>query len=88
MQNTAAAGNLHGKTGTLTGVTALSGYITDPTGEKLIFSTMFNGYQGGAPKDIEDKIAVRLAAGHTDAVNAVRRAPSGQQLECSWTKSC
>jgi D-alanyl-D-alanine carboxypeptidase/D-alanyl-D-alanine-endopeptidase (penicillin-binding protein 4) len=88
MQNTAAAGNLHGKTGTLTGVTALSGYVTDPTGEKLIFSIMFNGYQGGAPKDIEDKIAVRLAAGHTDAVNTVRRAPSGQRLECSWTKSC
>jgi D-alanyl-D-alanine carboxypeptidase/D-alanyl-D-alanine-endopeptidase (penicillin-binding protein 4) len=88
MTGTPAADNLHGKTGTLTGVTALSGYITDPNGEKLIFSSMFNGYQGGAPKDIEDKIAIRLAGGSTAAVNAVRRAPSGQNLECSWTKSC
>jgi PBP4 family serine-type D-alanyl-D-alanine carboxypeptidase len=88
MRNTPAAGNLHGKTGTLTGVTALSGYVTDPTGEKLIFSIMFNGFKGGAPKDIEDKIAVRLAAGHTEAVTALRRSSSGQILECSWTKSC
>ena len=54
---------MHAKTGSLTGVTALSGYVTDPSGQKLIFSSVFNGYQGGAPKDIEDKIAVRLASG-------------------------
>jgi PBP4 family serine-type D-alanyl-D-alanine carboxypeptidase len=88
MRNTPAAGNLHGKTGTLTGVTALSGYLTDPTGEKLLFSIMFNGYKGAAPKDLEDKIAVRLAAGHPETVTTAHRRPSTQNLECSWTKSC
>jgi PBP4 family serine-type D-alanyl-D-alanine carboxypeptidase len=92
MTNTAAAGNVHAKTGTLTGATALSGYVTDPQGTKLIFSSVFNDYQGGAPKDIEDKIAIRLAAGGGTAANATtfsRRLPrTGGTLECSWTRTC
>jgi D-alanyl-D-alanine carboxypeptidase/D-alanyl-D-alanine-endopeptidase (penicillin-binding protein 4) len=63
MRDTAAAGNVRAKTGTLTGATALSGYVKDPTGRPLIFSIIFNGYAGSAPKDLEDEIAVRLAAG-------------------------
>ncbi|WP_158581526.1 D-alanyl-D-alanine carboxypeptidase/D-alanyl-D-alanine endopeptidase [Actinomadura spongiicola] len=61
MVGTAAAGNVHAKTGTLTGVTALSGYVTRPDGRTLVFSSVFNGYAGRAPKDVEDAIAVRLA---------------------------
>ncbi|MFI0408327.1 D-alanyl-D-alanine carboxypeptidase/D-alanyl-D-alanine-endopeptidase [Actinomadura sp. 3N508] len=61
MRGTAAEGNVHAKTGTLTGVTALSGYVRGRDGRLLVFSTVFNGYAGSAPKDIEDKIAVRLA---------------------------
>ena len=34
MRNTAAANNLHGKTGSLTGVTALSGYVTNADGRE------------------------------------------------------
>jgi D-alanyl-D-alanine carboxypeptidase/D-alanyl-D-alanine-endopeptidase (penicillin-binding protein 4) len=63
MAGTAAAGNVHAKTGTLTGVTALSGYVTGPDGRGLVFSSLFNGYSGPAPKDIEDRIAIRLAGG-------------------------
>jgi D-alanyl-D-alanine carboxypeptidase/D-alanyl-D-alanine-endopeptidase (penicillin-binding protein 4) len=90
MAGTPAAGNVHAKTGTLTGVTALSGYVTDPSGQRLIFSIVFNGYKGGAPTDLQDKIAIRLASGSNSvAVNAARTAPrSGQNLECSWTHSC
>ncbi|MGH3381774.1 MAG: D-alanyl-D-alanine carboxypeptidase/D-alanyl-D-alanine endopeptidase [Actinoallomurus sp.] len=90
MVGTPAAGNVHAKTGTLTGVTALSGYVKDPTGQRLIFSIVFNGYQGGAPTDLQDKIAVRLASGAgSAAVNSVTSAPrSAQNLECSWTHSC
>lgn len=95
MTNTAAAGNVHAKTGTLTGATALSGYVTDPQGTKLIFSSVFNGYQGGAPKDIEDKIAIRLAAGDTTSASALttfttfsQGGSRAAQLECSWTQSC
>ncbi|MFG2088619.1 MULTISPECIES: D-alanyl-D-alanine carboxypeptidase/D-alanyl-D-alanine-endopeptidase [unclassified Spirillospora] len=87
MRGTAADGNVHAKTGTLTGVTALSGYVKDPGGRTLIFSSVFNGYSGGAPKDIEDKIAVRLATGGGDARTALRRmAPAdGGDLESTWT---
>jgi PBP4 family serine-type D-alanyl-D-alanine carboxypeptidase len=91
MVGTPAAGNVHAKTGTLTGVTALSGYVTDPSGHRLIFSIVFNGYQGSAPTDLQDKIAVRLAAGPgsagTAAVNSVARHSTGN-LECSWTHTC
>lgn len=90
MAGTPAAGNVHAKTGTLTGVTALSGYVTDPSGQRLIFSIVFNDYKGGAPTDLQDKIAIRLASGSNSvAVNSARTAPrSGQNLECSWTHSC
>jgi D-alanyl-D-alanine carboxypeptidase/D-alanyl-D-alanine-endopeptidase (penicillin-binding protein 4) len=92
MAGTPAAGNVHAKTGTLTGVTALSGYVRDPSGRRLIFSVVFNGYSGGAaPKDIEDRIAVRLAGGPEAAKRVVtpRQAPpSGPELECTWTMTC
>ncbi len=94
MKGTAAAGNVHAKTGSLTGVTALGGYVTDPTGQKLIFSSVFNGYTSSSPKDIEDSIAVRLASGKMAATitssSFGRRmaAHSGGSLECSWTRSC
>ena len=44
MRNTAAANNLHGKTGSLTGVTALSGYVTNADGRELVFSMISNNY--------------------------------------------
>ncbi|MEV0408501.1 D-alanyl-D-alanine carboxypeptidase/D-alanyl-D-alanine-endopeptidase [Actinoallomurus sp. NPDC050550] len=89
MKGTAAAGNVHAKSGTLTGVTALSGYVKDDTGQPLFFSIMFNGYQGGAPKDIEDKIAIRLASGKSAGTQSTLRketAQNGGNLESSWTK--
>ncbi|WP_285709798.1 D-alanyl-D-alanine carboxypeptidase/D-alanyl-D-alanine-endopeptidase [Microtetraspora sp. NBRC 16547] len=61
MRGTPAAGNVHAKTGSLTGVTALSGYVTSAEGEPLVFSILTNGYLSGAPRDLEDRIAVRLA---------------------------
>jgi serine-type D-Ala-D-Ala carboxypeptidase/endopeptidase (penicillin-binding protein 4) len=90
MAGTPAAGNVHAKTGTLTGVSALSGYVKDPGGQQLIFSIVFNGYKGGAPTDLQDKIAVRLAGGSvSSAVSSQQRSVlSGQSLECSWTRTC
>lgn len=92
MNGTAAAGNVRAKTGTLGGVTALSGYVTDPDGRKLVFSIIFNGYQGGAPKDIEDKIAVRLAGGPSSntarTTGRTRTVVNGSDLECSWIGTC
>jgi len=91
MRGTPAAGNVHAKTGSLTGVTALSGYVTSADGEPLVFSIMLNQYLSGSPKDIEDKIAVRLAqftrSAAVDAPVQLRSAPEqAGDLECSWLK--
>ncbi|NYD47469.1 D-alanyl-D-alanine carboxypeptidase/D-alanyl-D-alanine-endopeptidase (penicillin-binding protein 4) [Actinomadura luteofluorescens] len=88
MQNTPAAGNVHAKTGTLTGASALSGYVTDASGRRLVFSVVLNGYQGAAPKDIEDRIAIRLAGGDPAAVRTFRASGNAPQLECSWIGRC
>ncbi|SEG94053.1 D-alanyl-D-alanine carboxypeptidase / D-alanyl-D-alanine-endopeptidase (penicillin-binding protein 4) [Nonomuraea solani] len=92
MRNTPAANNVHAKTGSLTGVTSLSGYVTSADGEPLIFAIMLNQYLSGSPKDIEDKIAVRLAQfSRTAAAGDVSRLRAGSpeqagDLECSWLK--
>jgi D-alanyl-D-alanine carboxypeptidase/D-alanyl-D-alanine-endopeptidase (penicillin-binding protein 4) len=59
----AAFGNVHTKTGTLRGVSALSGYATTLDGELLAFSVITNGLPGGkgASIAIEDAVAERLA---------------------------
>ncbi|GAA3114840.1 D-alanyl-D-alanine carboxypeptidase/D-alanyl-D-alanine endopeptidase [Streptosporangium carneum] len=92
MAGTPAAGNLHGKTGSMTGVTALSGYVTSADRELLVFSVMLNQFLSGSPKDIEDKIAVRLAQFSRTApadvadVRLRQSTPRSSDLECSWLK--
>lgn len=58
-----AIGNVRTKTGTLRGVSALSGYVTTADGELLAFSVITNGMPGGkgASIAIEDAVAERLA---------------------------
>ncbi|MFF0307959.1 D-alanyl-D-alanine carboxypeptidase/D-alanyl-D-alanine-endopeptidase [Streptosporangium sp. NPDC004379] len=93
MRGTPAAGNVHAKTGSLTGVTSLSGYVTSADNEPLVFSVMLNQYLSGAPRDIEDRIAVRLAQFRRDApvdtVVQLKQTPQdgdAPELECSWLK--
>ncbi|MBB5132565.1 D-alanyl-D-alanine carboxypeptidase/D-alanyl-D-alanine-endopeptidase (penicillin-binding protein 4) [Thermocatellispora tengchongensis] len=94
MRGTPAAGNVHAKTGSLTGVTSLSGYVTSADGEPLVFSIMINQYLSASPKDIEDQIAVRLArfsrTTPADVPATTRARTAGGQdagdLECSWRK--
>ncbi|SDI41418.1 D-alanyl-D-alanine carboxypeptidase/D-alanyl-D-alanine endopeptidase [Natribacillus halophilus] len=61
MEDTEAEENVHAKTGTLTSITSLSGYVTTQDGEELIFSIILNNFIGDAPEDIEDDIVVELA---------------------------
>lgn len=101
MQGTTAAGNVHAKTGSLTGVSALSGYVTTADGRPLVFSIVLNNYLASSVKDIEDTIAVRLAdiGGPAAATSRLRQVPPAVKddpattvdesgLECSWVKAC
>lgn len=63
MYGTAAAGNLRAKTGTIRGVSALSGYVRAADGERLVFSILANGVPSTTrQKRSEDAIGARLAA--------------------------
>ncbi|MFC4023595.1 D-alanyl-D-alanine carboxypeptidase/D-alanyl-D-alanine-endopeptidase [Oceanobacillus longus] len=55
--------NVTAKTGSLTGVSTLSGYVTTADGENLIFSIMINNYLGSTRniQAVEDSIATTLA---------------------------
>ena len=63
MKDTAAMGNLRAKTGTLTGVSCLSGYVHTLDGEPLVFSIMINNFVGPAStaRRAQDAIGVLLA---------------------------
>lgn len=66
MRGTPAANNVHAKTGSLQWVRSLSGYVTDASGQRLIFSALCNKYT--TPSDsvthTADAIAAALAAYH------------------------
>jgi D-alanyl-D-alanine carboxypeptidase/D-alanyl-D-alanine-endopeptidase (penicillin-binding protein 4) len=63
MRDSAAANNMRGKTGTLTYVNALSGYIKTRRGQPLILSMMGNNYTGPGRETtaVMDQICVMLA---------------------------
>ncbi len=60
MNGTAAANNARGKTGSLTGVTALSGYVTGDDGRHYVYSLISN-YSGSTPRPVENTFVVALA---------------------------
>jgi len=62
MHKTKAENNFHGKTGTLNGVSSLSGYLKTPNGEEVIVSMIFEFSRGGTNfhRRIEDKIIEAL----------------------------
>jgi D-alanyl-D-alanine carboxypeptidase/D-alanyl-D-alanine-endopeptidase (penicillin-binding protein 4) len=61
MRETAAAGNVRAKTGTLRYVNALAGYVATAAGERLAFACYLNNYNGSAGRNDLDAIAVMLA---------------------------
>ena len=63
MIGTQGEGNIHAKTGTLNGVSALCGYAVDMDQEVLMFFIVMNGYRGSSRKmhDVQDEFAIALA---------------------------
>ena len=62
MYRTRAARNLRAKTGTIEGVSALTGVVSARNGERLLFSILSNGVAStGAAKRVEDRMGARLA---------------------------
>lgn len=102
MCGTPAADNVHAKTGSMTSVSALSGYVTDADGRELVFSVMLNDYLWSTVKDIEDQIAATIAAHSQDATESELSTfsettepdtPVGElnedaapELECTWVE--
>jgi D-alanyl-D-alanine carboxypeptidase/D-alanyl-D-alanine-endopeptidase (penicillin-binding protein 4) len=63
MRETPAEGNARAKTGSMTGVRAMAGYVTTADGERLVFSIVANNFE--TPADVvnaaTDAIVVNLA---------------------------
>lgn len=64
MKGTPAEGNLRAKTGSLSSVASLSGYVTTAAGEHLVFSMMLNNYRSASAlrQDSIDAIGILLAS--------------------------
>ena len=64
MKGTKAANNVHAKTGSLGGVSSLSGYVKGTNGDLYVFSLIMNNYPGSDADAhaAQDKFAVALAS--------------------------
>jgi D-alanyl-D-alanine carboxypeptidase/D-alanyl-D-alanine-endopeptidase (penicillin-binding protein 4) len=64
MRETPAAGNVRAKTGTMSNIRSMAGYVTTRDGERLAFVVMVNNFEGSsaAATQAVDAIAVRLAS--------------------------
>jgi D-alanyl-D-alanine carboxypeptidase/D-alanyl-D-alanine-endopeptidase (penicillin-binding protein 4) len=98
MCDTPAEGNARGKTGSMTSVSALSGYVTDADGRELAYSVVFNDFLYSTVKDLEDKVAATLAGYSADATESemttfaniedieLPEEGPNDHLECTWVE--
>lgn len=61
MKEPPAKGNVVAKTGSLSGVSTLSGYVRTKSGERIIFSIMNNNFIASNITSIQDQIATAIA---------------------------
>lgn len=85
-RGTPAEGRVHAKTGSMTGVDALAGYLKRANGQTLAFSLLVNNFAGDSPRPVIDAFVVRLAS---DASAAPRRAaPAAPVPAHDWEAAC
>jgi serine-type D-Ala-D-Ala carboxypeptidase/endopeptidase (penicillin-binding protein 4) len=61
MNGTAAEGKCRAKTGTISGVSALSGYCKAKKGTRMAFSILMNGVDVDAARNLQDRMAAAIA---------------------------
>jgi D-alanyl-D-alanine carboxypeptidase/D-alanyl-D-alanine-endopeptidase (penicillin-binding protein 4) len=61
MRGTAAEGRCRAKTGTLTGVSALSGYCFNRSGKTVVFSILMNNANVDSARSIQDRMTTDIA---------------------------
>jgi D-alanyl-D-alanine carboxypeptidase/D-alanyl-D-alanine-endopeptidase (penicillin-binding protein 4) len=54
-------GRVRAKTGSISGVSSLSGYVESSQGRSYIFSVLANDWRRGSPRDLQDSLAELLA---------------------------
>jgi D-alanyl-D-alanine carboxypeptidase/D-alanyl-D-alanine-endopeptidase (penicillin-binding protein 4) len=62
MRRGAARGRCRGKTGTLAGVSAVSGYCTARSGNVYVFSILMNGVNAAGARPLQDRMVNAIAA--------------------------
>jgi len=81
LRGTAAAGNVHAKTGSMSNVRALAGYVTSADGEVLAFAVLANNFPGpaGPILAVIDRLVEQLALStRSDSGGQTPPAPSGR----------
>ncbi len=67
MKGTKAEGNVRAKTGTISNVRGLSGYLTTADGEEIVFSFLINGHlKSSKDTEIITGSALSIIAEHTN----------------------
>ena len=80
LNGTSAAGRCRGKTGTLPGVSALSGYCTTRAGRTLAFSILMNGVNVTRARSRQDAMAIAITRYARPAARRAARPPAAATI--------
>lgn len=82
MRDTPAQRRLRAKTGTLRGVSALSGYVVQPSGEVVAFAFLSQGFKNGASSiwKVQNRVGIALASDGTYSPETETDATEGEAV--------
>ncbi|WP_051969688.1 D-alanyl-D-alanine carboxypeptidase/D-alanyl-D-alanine endopeptidase [Kitasatospora azatica] len=88
LRGTPADGRVHAKTGSMTGVDALAGYLDRPDGHTLAFSILLNNFAGDTPRPVIDAFVVRLASDGASAAPPSENGGDRHRATHDWEATC